>query len=881
VPPAVVAIAAIVATVAVEVFVTSAIVAALLTIAINVAATLLMRRPSGSKARNQGTELKLKLDPTMPRQLALGWCATGGSVVWAFTYGSESGVPQGAYLVRIIALCDLPVEGSFEVYDGKTRLTFSGDPTTGLVECTNKYRSNGGRNLMTCQIYPGSPNAVADANLISWSGGQWTSAHKGTNMAYAIVRYRFDPDGLAFPNGEPQLIWVFKGVKCYDDRLDGTKPGRIGGHRLDNPATWTFTENTAILTAQSLRGFYSNGVHLFGAQAEDRDLSDSMLISAYNTCDEAVTIGAGPFTQKRYEAGIMVNCAEPLAEYLVEFQAAMDGRILDRGGAITILPGATRTPVFNLTDDDVDWSLEKSWQPRATLNELYNHVAGVFVDMQTVFHEKAYPPLRNATWEAQDGGERLTLNVSFAAITNWIRVQRITKRIHEASRFQGTIAFVGPLWLMEMEQGDWFTFTSSRWNFATKYFEAVLHDINVEGKVIIVGREVSPVIDGWNPVVDEVPRSDTFWNPPATGLPTPEMINIFSLIDASSPAGIQVGTQFQFFNVGPSALPTSVHVEMAYSSNLAGAWGAGVFPPDEALVHRIIGLAEGTDYSMRARTADGQWFSNWSGWYNFTTGTTSFGITVTGPAEVVFQADHLGNLVAGQLPYDYFISVQKNGADIRATDEMDYAAIMTNATGTVNAIDGDPNKGTVTINTFTGQDSPVTIIAYWNGTEVGRVLTTLRWTTSPIPPGSTGGSGGAGTKSVTITTFSLPNSTTVPAVLAGPVTVTTAGGEKLYGSGVLAYRGNHNLGVALQVKWQYSPAGAGTWTDFAAYKNGSPAYPRVLSGEYFEPAIQGTVDTAQNVNPGGAGNWDVRLVGIYNRAAATTLGSTALVEAKV
>src|SRR5690348_4690716 len=100
-PPAVIAVVAAVATAAAPfaaALITGAaltafstvLVAALLTVAIAVAAQIAIsigRKPVATRT-NQGEELKLKLDPGMPRQLVLGRSATGGSVVWAFTYGS-------------------------------------------------------------------------------------------------------------------------------------------------------------------------------------------------------------------------------------------------------------------------------------------------------------------------------------------------------------------------------------------------------------------------------------------------------------------------------------------------------------------------------------------------------------------------------------------------------------------------------------------------------------------------------------------------------------------------------------------------------------------------------------------------------------------------
>ncbi|MEB3067270.1 hypothetical protein, partial [Parvimonas micra] len=280
-PPAVVALAATVATVAVKVFVTSAILAAVLTVAITVAATMLMGKRKNSNA-NQGQELKLKLDPTMPRQVAVGLTATGGSLVWSFTYTDNNKKPN-RYLVRIIDLSDIPIDGVNDILVEGTPLSFAGDVHTGFQACTSAYRAKNGAACMWVKVHKGGPDQAADNELVAMSGGVWTNQHKGKNIAYAIVKMDYDPD--AFPNGEPGLVFIVRGASCYDDRADDTMPDGSGTQRLNDPTTWKYTRNASVITAQVLRGFYSAGVLMFGAQAEARDLYAPMLQAAHNECD--------------------------------------------------------------------------------------------------------------------------------------------------------------------------------------------------------------------------------------------------------------------------------------------------------------------------------------------------------------------------------------------------------------------------------------------------------------------------------------------------------------------------------------------------------------------------------------------------------------------
>jgi hypothetical protein len=879
-PPAVVAVAATVATVAVKLFVKSKILAAILMIAISVAAVMLQRKPQGRT--NQGQELKLKLDPAMPRQIVLGTTATGGSVVWAFTYGSSSGIPGGRWLVRIIALSDLPCTGLVAIMEGKEALQFSGDVTTGWRTCTNKHKSDGGTPLMQARVYLGSSTPVADTTVVTNSGGVWTAAHKGYNMCYAIVKYEYDIDGFAYPNGEPQLRFVLNGVACYDDRKD-TTVGGSGLHRLNNPATWEYTSNVAVLTAQLLRGFHSNGVLLIGAEAEERDLNFDMLVSAYNTCDQSVTHAAG--NMPRYSAGMMATASEPLVNVLQEMQAAMDGRIIDRGGAITILPGATRTPVFNLTDDDINWQSEKSYQPRSTLSELYNHVAGVYIDESTIYQELPYPPLINTAWEADDGGERFTLNVSFAAVTNYALAQRITKRIHQSSRFQGTVGFLLPLWAIEMEQGDWFTLTSVRWGFTTKYFDVLHLDITDDLQVAVVARETSPDIDSWNHVSDEKPRNDTYWNAPVIVMPT--LNPTATAIKMTSSTGIEIfGVKLSITDLPlGSDVFTQLQVQLALTSNLAAPWSLNNISAINQDAE-FYGLTPGTNYSIRVRGTNGTNYGPWSTWDAFTTAGQSYGVTVTITPSITINANYSGTPLSGQLPRTIVPAVIQGSTDIKLNDNVHYSITTSNCTASVSNLDGAGNKGNITLTAISAASGYVELTVSVDGAALAPVRTYFTRQDEAAPPPPAGG----GNKLFTwdpseLLAVSGTSFLSIGTVMAEDIVV--ASGEKLYITGSLVYQaegGPIGSEKTPTFKFQYSVAGAGVWSDFNAGIVGSASAvggETKFGGEWIDP-IPGAVTLTHDVSPG-AGTYDIRILAKNDVSSGqvTVYDGSTTVEAKV
>lgn len=637
------AVAGIVATALGATALVSAIVVAVATIAATVAIKLLTPKPKTNRI-NQGAELQTKIYPALPRQVLCGETSVGPSVHFTYTYTDDSEKPN-RYLLRVLQISDQPITSLLRVREGKEVLTFTGDVTTGWYTCS-QHRKKDGAPAMWLRVYNGTfSGAVADATLISASGGLWTSAHKGTGLCYAIVKYDYDAD--AFSGGEPELIFDVQGARCYDDRKDSTVPGGAGAHRLNDPTTWEYTENAAIITAQYLRGFNLNGKRILGVGADARDLASNMLFSAYNTCAQTVATATG--TMMRYPCAINMSTSESAETHLTDLSAAMDGKIFDRGGSITIWPGAVRTPVLTISEQDIDWTAEKSWQPRASLSAMLNAVSGNFVDKDSNYQERDLPLMTNATWETNDGGERFQQFISLKAVNNWSQGNRILHRTHQSSRFSGTAGFVGGIWLLELEQGDWFQMNNTRWGFTNKLFEVQELTLTQDMRVAIIAQEVATSLDDWAPASDEFDRTDTVWNAPPYNLVVPTFtLAPYSFYDTLS--GVQ-DFGFQFTLVSPlgstSTYGEGVEIQYALTSNLAVTYSAGVMTLDQ-VKQLETGLLPGTSYSVRARTTGGGRYSDWSAWQAqvTTTANTAFASALAGIAsDNVLTADEKRTLL--------------------------------------------------------------------------------------------------------------------------------------------------------------------------------------------------------------------------------------------
>lgn len=130
------------------------------------------------------------------------------------------------------------------------------------------------------------------------------------------------------------------------------------------------------------------------------------------------------------------------------------------------------------------------------------------------------------------------------------------------------------------------------------------------------------------------------------------------------------------------------------------------------------------------------------------------------------------------------------------------------------------------------------------------------------------------------------DTTSYTAVVSPVKTITLASGESLYGQASLDYfvSGIGAINRTMTFKWQYSVAGANSWSDFATGVTGSWATSGQYDGETFEfiEPVPGYASVAQTKSGLGAGDYDIRLVGICNATGRTcTPGGIANMEAKV
>lgn len=192
-----------------------------------------------------------------------------------------------------------------------------------------------------------------------WAGmPKWTADHKLSGKAAVLWNLKFDKDAKRFASGVPVQGAVWKGVKTYDPRLDDTYPGGEGDHRLDDPATWEWTECPGLHALKYALGSYQNGFKVFGVGLPIAGVMVEHFVALANVCDaNGWKVG-----------GVIFEPGDRWAN-LKDILQAGGAEPLFIGGKLGLKINAPRVSLDTITpadlaDDDAEITAMQSWRDR-------------------------------------------------------------------------------------------------------------------------------------------------------------------------------------------------------------------------------------------------------------------------------------------------------------------------------------------------------------------------------------------------------------------------------------------------------------------------------------------------------------------------------------
>jgi len=333
-------------------------------------------------------------------------------------------LPEVPASVQSVVVSDDPLSAGTPVAFTRSGATITvTSPPSGPHTYTVNYTRTSATNLVRIKFHRGQPGQVADADLVAESGGEWTSAHRGDSIAYLYVRLKYDQDVFGAV-GVPNIAVVTRGAKCYDPRS-----GLTG-----------WSQNSALITRWWLRQ-QEMGLKQPAAAITDTDVS-----AAANICDEDVELEVGGATQKRYTTNGTLSAEDALRDNLEQLVVPMAGSATFVAGKWRIRAGAHEAPDVYLTESDfAPGSIQI--MPFARRRSLFNAVTGTYVDAASGYIDRQFPVVENPTYQAADGGEQITRDVTMPMVDEGMRAQRLAKieleRARQAETIQATYKIRG------------------------------------------------------------------------------------------------------------------------------------------------------------------------------------------------------------------------------------------------------------------------------------------------------------------------------------------------------------------------------------------------------------------------------------------------------
>lgn len=339
----------------------------------------LMTKPP--PARGSVTETIIEVDPPSPYCMGEGYFA--GVMRHRVGYGATRKKIRNPYLFEALTLCVAgPIAGPIV-----PQVDFGAVPAwyTGFLATDTRL----GLRPDTALVPPFDPSAPG-----------WSSAHKLSSEAAIGWGHLFDKDGERFANGLPTRGVLAKWVKVYDPRLDSTRPGGLGSHRLGDESTYSWSENPALHAGTYAFGRYVNSKRVIGAGLPADGIDWEGIAAWANDCEAngwrmfgVVFEGIGDDIGRRWQ-NLRDICIAGGAEPLFA------------GGRLHFHWQRPRVPLDTVTEADLaDGAQEvtamQSWRDRL------NTIDPLFLSPDHKWSLQSAGRLQVATYLAEDGEEKV------------------------------------------------------------------------------------------------------------------------------------------------------------------------------------------------------------------------------------------------------------------------------------------------------------------------------------------------------------------------------------------------------------------------------------------------------------------------------------------
>lgn len=203
-----------------------------------------------------------------------------------------------------------------------------------------------------------------------------------------------------------------------------------------------------------------------------------------------------PLDHARYTVDGTIDTATPPQKILENLLSAGAGTLVNSMGKWRLFAGAYTAPVAAIDADWLRGGLEGL--PRPARRDLMNAVRGVYAESNKGWQPTDFPPVTNATYVAEDGGEQIFRDIELQHTTNSIRAQRIAKIILEKSRQGMTLRLPCNMKGFSLSVGERVTLTFDIMGFSSKVFLITGWTFVPPGGVDLLLQEDASASYDWN-----------------------------------------------------------------------------------------------------------------------------------------------------------------------------------------------------------------------------------------------------------------------------------------------------------------------------------------------------------------------------------------------
>ena len=505
-----------------------------------------------------------------PHRIIYGETRVSGPITFATSSGGGN-----EYWHMILPLAGHECEAIGDVWFDDDVIA-SADLNGSGVVTTGKYA-----NKVRIKKYLGSADQIADPDLVAEAPmSEWTSTDRGRGICYVYLRLTYDPD--LFPSGLPNVTAIVKGRRVYDPRT----------------GTDAWSANAALCVLDCLRAEW-------GPEIEGDEWDADWWIAQANLADELVEYQPGQY-QKRFTCNGTLSRAQDPMEMLTELTMAGGLGLTQQEGKYKLHLAAYTAPTISaLTASDLRGPIEVVTRPAR--RELFNSVRGVIASSAHRYQPTDFPAVTNATYEAEDNGERISRDIDLPFTQNEWEAQRIAKIVLERSRQGITIRWPGKMTVMKVSAMEIVPITLAEMGWTNKPFRVMTFEIDEQvGAPDLFLQEEASASYSWNygeaTAIDPAP--DTSFASPFDPPPAPSGV---ALTSGDGELDIRLdGTIFARLRISWT-IPSLVFVQLGgrtqieYRKTGDADWLPGPFVPGSSASTLLLDVADGDQYDVRIR----------------------------------------------------------------------------------------------------------------------------------------------------------------------------------------------------------------------------------------------------------------------------------------